>query len=742
MAPQRNLLLGNGHHLTTDVQIIKGMDPPPPPYTFAEARTRLTTQVARTVKDFATLPDAACPEDFAVGVITIHPQYTAKSFFPGTLLREAGLEPLGSRPTTVTPDKVRNERKPKEAETVQLYVATRRDNFATFAKQLPNWTEARRGASELFEIEQIRAVTTKDKVVPIKSKDKEDVLLEVVLHTGGDLTTDFILQRFSEYAASLESEPAFGKRFEIGGLCFVPVKAPRESVEALATFSFLRTAREMPSLRPLRPATGGALKTKAFTVTLPPGGPVDPTLECAVFDGGIPAAGPLSAYAVSIDPKGIGPSVPDYVEHGAGVTSAALFGPLQEGEPVPQPFGVVHHYRVLDTNSTHDKFELYDALNYIRDTLQSRKYPFVNLSVGPALPIEDKDVHAWTAVLDALTSDGETVMTIAAGNTGDKNPLTGYHRVQVPSDCVNGLAVGATHSLSKAWRRAIYSCMGPGRSPGLVKPDVVTFGGEGREPFFVLDGTGGAAIPQAGTSFASPYIMRTAMGVRAHFGDALTALTIKTLMVHSADQRGMPATEVGWGKVPDDVDSIVTCGEGQARIVYQGELMPAQYLRTPIPLPTEALEGFVKIRATFAIASDVDPEDPSNYTKNGLDVAFRPHSRKVGKGGVHAVTKPFFRMSDYDTESDLRHNSHKWETVLHHEQRFKGSSLHDPVFDVHYQVRNRGGASKRTERIRYSLVITVEAPKVPELYNQILTRYRTLLHQIRPRIDVPVRASK
>jgi hypothetical protein len=166
---------------------------------------------------------------------------------------------------------------------------------------------------------------------------------------------------------------------------------------------------------------------------------------------------------------------------------------------------VVDHFRVLDQQSEGDPFELYDALARIRDVLQTRKYSFVNLSIGPALPIEDHEVHAWTAVLDSLLCDGETLTTVAVGNDGEKDHESGNARVQVPSDSVNFLAVGAANSRGKYWTRAAYSCIGPGRSPGLIKPEVLGFGGSEKEPFFVLDPTLTIATPDAGTSYALPW---------------------------------------------------------------------------------------------------------------------------------------------------------------------------------------------------------------------------------------------
>ena len=74
--------------------------------------------------------------------------------------------------------------------------------------------------------------------------------------------------------------------------------------------------------------------------------------------------------------------------------------PPQPGEAEP-PFANVDHIRVWDVNTGRDPLELYDVLERIKNTLDSSpKYDFINLSLGPSLPVEDDDVHAWTAVLD------------------------------------------------------------------------------------------------------------------------------------------------------------------------------------------------------------------------------------------------------------------------------------------------------------------------------------------------------
>ena len=230
-------------------------------------------------------------------------------------------------------------------------------------------------------------------------------------------------------------------------------------------------------------------------------------------------------------------------------------------------------------------------MGFVEQVLLSRQYQFINLSLGPDLPIEDTDVHAWTSVIDDLLSDGDTLMTVAIGNNGQMDRASGNARVQVPSDCVNALAVGAANDTEATWARAPYSAVGPGRSPGVIKPDLMAFGGNAGNYFHVLSpGKKAALSPQLGTSFASPYLLRSAVGIRAILGAELSPLAIKALLVHAADAATHDKLEVGWGKVPEDLMSIITCPEGVARVVYQGELKPGKYLRASLPLPIGGLK--------------------------------------------------------------------------------------------------------------------------------------------------------
>jgi hypothetical protein len=69
-----------------------------------------------------------------------------------------------------------------------------------------------------------------------------------------------------------------------------------------------------------------------------------------------------------------------------------------------------------------------------------------------------------------------------------------------------------------------------------------------------------------------------------------------------------------------------------------------------------------------------------------------------------------------------------------------GKSLKSPVFDIHYNARELGATtSSKSEKIKYALVVTVEASKHPDLYNEILQSFASVLIPIQPQISLPVR---
>jgi len=737
---KRNFLLGKGERLVEDVVVRTGGVPKEAPYTFQEARTRLSPMLKRAVSTVDKLPARACPDDQAVLALTLNPEYLSKSAYPLDLLRSAGLTPVGSKPTRIVPQQRSKGRTPEEAVTTEMFVMAPRETLRAWNEALPVLLDTAPGAEDLAAIELIGAPSSRDKIkgkVPMG----EEAVFEIVLHTDPLSGDRSILPQFHDYLLSLGIDADFSRRFYAGGLCFLDIEAPVELAGEIATFTVVRALREMPRLRILRP-TIRAASLPGQKLILPDQPALDPSIKVAIFDGGLPADHPLGIWATPIDTYAVGAAHPDFLKHGVGVTSAALFGNLDPRTAPSQPYANVDHYRVLDAEPGQDPHELYEVLDRIDRVLADKTYDFVNLSLGPRLPIEDDDVHAWTAVLDDRFSRVDTLATIAVGNDGEGDRDLGLDRIQVPADCVNAMAIGACDTPDAEWQRAPYSSVGPGRSPGLMKPDVVDFGGSLARPFLVV---GDCAEPEfeatGGTSFAAPSTLRMGTGVRAHFGSNLNLLAIRTLLVHSTQASKHPRHEVGWGRIPRDLDEIVLCDDDTVRVVYQGTISPARYVRIPIPMPIESIKGNVSIKATLCYKTPIDPHHPGNYTRAGLDLTFRPHDQRFSREDqVHPDTKSFFGASVKGmTEEELRKDAWKWENTLNAVKVFRASSLSNPIFDLHYNARLEGRNFRPSEALSYAMVISVHARGMPDLYDKVVRKYATRLEPIRPVIDIPIR---
>ena len=735
---KRNFLLGRGERLVADVVGARGGAPKSHPYTFSQAKDRIAPMLTRMVRGIDQLPDEACPNDVAVAAVTLNPEFIAKSYFPEKLLETLGLETVGSRPRRITPEKRSKGRDPEEAITTELFVMGPRSAFRAWQSSLPNWGQQAPGAKDLPSIEQVTAPTAREKIKGRLPK-KGDVVLEVVLHSAGTGAKTAVTE-FKKYLEKVGIKARLGRQFDAGGLSFIELDAPAESAERIATFTPVRAVRQMPTLRILRPSFRSS-RVPMEAIALPTQGPLDPKIRVAIFDGGIPKGHPIMKWAKAIEPPGIGEAWEEFQKHGVGVTSAFLFGHIDPTKPLGRPYASVDHYRVLDTTPSKDPHELYEVLARIDGVLVEKKYDFINLSVGPYPPVEDDDVHAWTAVLDERLSAGDSLATIAVGNNGTESAKDGLNRIQVPSDCVNALAVGACDNYEDPWNRCDYSSVGPGRSPGLVKPDFVEFGGCLQRPFIVLhEGKAFALEATEGTSFSAPSVLRLGAGLRAYFGENLNILAIRALLVHTTEPSHHPCEEVGRGRVARSLEDIVLCDDDTVRVVYQGVITPSRYIRAPIPIPSGALPGKVTITATLCYPTGIDPNHPGNYTRAGLEPTFRPHDQKrKDPKQAHANSKAFFGKTQNNLlEDELRRDAWNWENCLHTRVTFMGKTLRNPVLDIHYNARQGGRDHDPKEKLPYALVVSVHAKHLGDLYDSVVRKYAKQLEALRPVIEIPV----
>ena len=747
MPRQNNFLIGQGDRLTYEVEVPTSGRQKAPPYDFATQRARLDGRLSQTNEYIRALPMEACPADRAVAIVTMHPRFISKSDFPEDLLRSAGLSSIGSRSAEITPEKWGVRKHPDQASTDQLFVVGTRTSFAQWADGFRTLAENSRVSEAFRKVEDVSAFEAETKVRSIPA-DRDSVMLEIVLHNAGD---EGVVRSFVEYASLFSANVYVEKRRDIGGLTFFPVEVSSSNVVEIAKHSFVRVARGMPSLRPLHPSlTRNSTGNGTFQVAMPDGPALDNGSEAVIFDGGIPrsALADLAPWVSVTDPPGIGPSNPEYEEHGLGVTSAFLFGPLSPVQPPGNPFVRVNHVRVLDVNSGRQgplAYEMYDVIERITSHLDQNKgrYSFVNLSIGPDISVLDDDVSYWTAALDQRFTGSQFIPAIAAGNSGLMDPTSGLNRIQPPGDAINALSVGAADRTIGPWRRADYSSIGPGRAPGLVKPDGVVFGGSQSQPFNVV-APNGRSRPVCGTSFATPLSLRSSAGAWIQLGDRVTSLAVRALMVHRAQDDENSRLEVGWGKFEVDPDLMVTCPDDEPLIIYEGSLPAGTHLRAPVPVPDIPLEGMVTITATILIEPRTDPAFAASYTQSGFEAVFRPHDQHFkknpnGQWSRHPKSTSFFSESamygegEFETRGGL-----KWEPIVKRAKTFQARTLSNPVFDIYNHSRQPGSNKGTDDSLPYALMISIGASRVPDLYDQIVRAYAGVLVPITPRLRLQV----
>lgn len=743
MARETNFLIGNGEKLISNEIIKSGGGAKRQPYSFEEAKERLSLQLEHIIADISELPDIAKPNDEAIISVTLHPRYVSKSDHPQKFFESQNLIAVGSKPKRIKPDNWGTKSVPEEESITDVYYIKSSfsdlNNFLYSINDLPE-NELNRTIC-YFEEFDIDSSEDKFQGNIEDSNDKNKVLIECVLHNG---TSEDVLNGFFNYLSTLDCNIDFevGKVRSVGQLGFVPIVSDIKNIDDIGKFSFLRVFRRMPDLRPFRPSLTRSLQGQLSSL---PDNVLFNNFKAVIFDGGLPAGLCLPNYINYEEIEGIGPSNDEYTQHGLAVTSAYLFGHLDSIENL-RPISNVTHVRVLGERHsnpvTMDDFNLYNVVDSMVEYMDKESPDLVNLSLGPECSVDDHEVTYWTAKLDSYAAKNDVLITVAAGNNGDSSEVGGLNRVQIPSDGVNVLSVGAANSMGDDWERASYSAMGPGRNPGIIKPDVIAFGGSANNLFRVLEFHNGSLVvnQQQGTSFSAPLVMRHAAYIKGSFGSEVTNMALRAILIHQSEMKDFGHEDVGWGKCHDDITRAITCDDHEVTVIYQDVLAVGSFTRLPLPIKDIEFEGTVSIKSTIISRTDIDPEYAAAYTKNGFEVVFRPREDSVNDGSEHPKTKPFFPCNKVSRTSEhaMKSQGAKWECVRKDEKNLRSSSLLNPVFDLTSHHRSQGQDESEKHPIEFVCIITIKCENISDLYNEVVRKYRGILNPLTPQQTIRI----
>ena len=189
--------------------------------------------------------------------------------------------------------------------------------------------------------------------------------------------------------------------------------------------------------------------------------------------------------------------------------------------------------KVLDRYGTGSQDDVLRALRWIREYRQQYRIRVVNISVGTTCNSKRNHARLLKSV-EQLWDEGVVVVT-AAGNQG---PRPGS--ITAPGSSKKVITVGSSDLLEG---RSAISGRGP-TTECVCKPDIVA---PGNKIMSCVPGKPYSYGVKSGTSMSTP-LVTGAIACALEKNPALTNTDIKTMLMNSAEDMGLPQNLQGWGK--------------------------------------------------------------------------------------------------------------------------------------------------------------------------------------------------
>jgi hypothetical protein len=749
-------LLTNGEKLREAITIgPTGGGPKTYPVSLADSVANLATFTESAIRESAALPAEYRGARLVVEA-TLRPEFLANSYFPAELLKTIKAEPIGSRFSTAVRHATGRTPQEDNARTKTLFLSADDNSLHRLNALLQNpnavgITDKVRHALQAID----RIEVSKARQVLPETVESDRAVLESVLHPESDgyghavSASQLTLERWESLIDSLGGEIEDSWIRRSGQFTYIPVTLPVEAVSQAREFNSLRIISPMPHARRVEEIRELPVPRALTEPTSPPEA-LRP-LRVAVFDGGVDSNSPY--WAGRVTERTLGSILPDSQadDHGALVTSALLYG-ADPQEPLEPANMAIDHFRVWPQVGQ-DDYEMYWLLDEIKAAVEHADYQVVIIATAPQKFIEEDYVDRWTHELDQLSHDRNVLFVTAAGNNGEQRAQSGQNRILLPSDMVNGMAIGASTTRRPKPDRASYSAIGPGRPGGRVRPDGLAFGGTDASPFYFLrnDGTVAATV---GTSAAAPNFVHGIADLATRIGPTrVSPVSLRAFAAHFAlpAASGLSAGQVGHGALRESWEFVNDDRSHVAHVLYEDVISRDESIPLLIPMPDGAGRNRIKLTYTLVTSTAVDAKDPVEYTKAGLTIRLRPDSEKFAfsKRGETArtlhlrrdaaeiarlSTLGFTPAADPVTislnyrgkdESKLREEG-KWDTLRSFTRSFQAGNLFRPRVEISYLAREEGLLLNDAPPLSWALLVTLEGPGGSNLHDEVRAQFPVL----------------
>ena len=716
-------ILANGEKLAREITKGKSGGPKKLPYTYEEAKKRLTNDINNISNEIKAHSELYLENELIIN-IRMAENFIAKSYIPNIFNKKESMEFVGAR---IYNRKVIEN---KEIKSKLYFVKCSKDNLDWFMNDLniDNFNESQ--IKQLRSIEKVDILNAEEKTLGFDEK-KDEYEVEIVLHPL-KYEKKLALTRLKSYL----EEGSVIKEYDNGPI-FILAKVKHENMFNISKYNFLRTihpVREI-NLPELRTFKGSDLPQ------VPKDEEINNKIKIGVFDGGANEENIyLKPYLKNYNLASL-PAEKNTLQHGNAVCGTVLYGEINKyksKDQLPVPKCLVESFRVLPEKN------LYEVIDNIENIVNTREdIDVYNISFGPRGPILDDQINRFTYSLDKLALKNK-IFCIAVGNDG--NVMKPFNRIQAPSDAVNCIGVGAYSKFDDEIYRAEYSCIGEGREGAKLKPDLLAFGGDERNLFQAISLDGTSRLMTAGTSFSSP-IVASKVGEITQISEELDPIMARTLLIHSAHKELDNGEEEGFGILEDNVENIIKCSENKVTILYKGFIIPSRCIKLPIPLPNILNQsGNINFSWTICTLTDVSTLDSDLYTNSCIEETFYPNSNMFSftKKGEKAVKVDIINQPELVSElqslgykksknpigdtakrrNELqRRLDYKWDTISRKTNGKKIDGVNNPFLIISALSRDEGDLRK----VRFSVAITVEIKKYNgNMYADILNKYDVL----------------
>lgn len=597
-------------------------------------------------------------------------------------------------------------------------------------------------------------------------RDKRFLTRVRLFDYGGDPDQDILVEDFFRSCESV------GIPIERGGYSPTSYTFRAEcqsvnDVEALSGIVGVRSVREMPVIRMLRPKL---LNSTPLPASLPSANEFEGEFPIvAVVDSGISSGIPaLDSWVIGRQTDV--PNIYSNPIHGTFVAGLICWGAQLNPHLATfldtNPCGLFDLQVIPNTDPDFGDITFLteeELLSSLTTALEqhANRIKVWNLSLGSDEVCALDRFSPLGQELDKLQDKFKVTFVISAGNY-DSIPLLDYPRVgnqlnegriTSPADSAVGITVGAISHIDYPTNGPRQHCPSPfsrhGAGPNyIIKPDVVQYGGTCTTDLGHASGirsvTASGCAEDLGTSFSTPLVSRSLAQVYHSITPMPSPVLARALLTHHArDPRTggrVPDGEehyLGFG-VPTPVPYCLECTPHTATLVFEDQLRPGFYLEwIDFPYPPSLRRSgryFGEISMTVAFSPACNARWGIEYCETHIEANFGVYYERVNRktGEVsekfRGLVPPEHKSKGHLFESYQVERLRKWSPVRTYHANLNPKGERGQSWRLRLKLLTRHGIQAQ-ETFRphpFALIVTISDPeKKTAVYDEMAQIVRT-----------------